>query len=92
LSLRLIPSDIWCVLVMPQVHLGIAGPTAYYVMWMTGYNTVSLALAARCPTPHSRCPWPLLLAAGKPARALPCACPCYTGCAGPSGMAANDLP
>jgi len=43
---------------MPQVHLGIAGPTAYYVMWMTGYNTVSLAL------PHTTPSVPLAAAAG----------------------------
>ena len=44
-----------CILVRPQVHLGIAGPTAYYVMWMTGYNTVSFVLAAHCPTLYLCC-------------------------------------
>jgi hypothetical protein len=32
---------------MPQVHLGIAGPNAYYVMWLTGYNVVRLLQSCR---------------------------------------------
>lgn len=32
-----------------QVHLGIAGPQAYYVMWMTGYNTVRPAETLLAP-------------------------------------------
>jgi len=34
---------------VPQVHLGIAGPNAYYVMWMTGYNVVRLMHVTRGP-------------------------------------------
>jgi hypothetical protein len=37
---------------MPQVHLGIAGPNAYYVMWMTGYNVVRLMQSCRRLSPQ----------------------------------------
>ena len=32
-----------------QVHLGFAGPNAYYVMWATGYNIVRPGHAPKMP-------------------------------------------